>query len=80
MVKTNEVSRIGKYRRRYGIDILVTKKKPCELCNGTTNVAYDHCHKTGKFRGWLCMKCNTALGLVDDDVELLRRMIMYLNR
>ena len=80
MIKNNETSRIGKYRRKYGIDILTTKKKPCELCGGTTNVAYDHCHKTGKFRGWLCMKCNTALGLVNDDTELLWRMIKYLSR
>ena len=38
----------------------------------------DHCHSTGKVRGLLCSQCNTALGLVQDDVELLRRLAEYL--
>lgn len=38
----------------------------------------DHCHTTGKVRGLLCNNCNTALGLVDDKIEVLKRMIKYL--
>lgn len=26
----------------------------------------DHCHLTGRFRGWLCKDCNTAAGLLRD--------------
>ena len=78
--KINETSRIGKYRRKYGINIEKAEIGICELCGGNTRIAYDHSHKTGKFRGWLCMKCNTALGLVNDDIELLKRMIAYLER
>lgn len=39
----------------------------------------DHCHETGEFRGWLCHKCNRALGGFDDNVLNLQRAIKYLN-
>ena len=38
----------------------------------------DHNHKTGKFRGWLCNTCNSALGWLDDDPIKLRRALAYL--
>ena len=43
-------------------------------------VHVDHCHKTGKVRGLLCVRCNIAIGQVRDSVETLRRMIAYLER
>ena len=36
----------------------------CELCGTvpkTRGLQWDHDHKTGKHRGWLCWKCNRAL-------------------
>lgn len=41
-------------------------------------VAIDHCHTTGKVRGLLCNGCNKGLGLLNDDVNLLKRAINYL--
>jgi Recombination endonuclease VII len=38
----------------------------------------DHCHKTGKFRGWLCSGCNTAAGLAGDDPRRLIALARYL--
>lgn len=40
----------------------------------------DHDHTTGKTRGLLCRKCNIALGHVDDDVEILKKLIEYIQR
>ena len=39
--------------------------------------AVDHCHKSGKIRKLLCLNCNAVLGHVNDDIDLLREMILY---
>lgn len=38
----------------------------------------DHCHKTGKVRGLLCKTCNTGIGHLKDDPNILRSAINYL--
>ena len=38
----------------------------------------DHNHETGEFRGWLCYKCNYALGGFNDSEELLIDALHYL--
>lgn len=41
-------------------------------------LAVDHDHQTNKNRGLLCSACNSALGLLKDNVELLEKAIKYL--
>ncbi len=43
-------------------------------------LAVDHCHKTGEIRDLLCFKCNTVLGSVNDNIEILIKMIDYLKK
>lgn len=38
----------------------------------------DHCHKTNKVRGLLCLRCNSALGLFRDNPKLLEKAAAYL--
>jgi RNase P subunit RPR2 len=38
----------------------------------------DHDHITNKFRGWLCHKCNRALGAFEDNTVRLQSAIEYL--
>ena len=63
------------------------RSEACELCGqipkptqNARTVVFDHCHATGKFRGWLCDRCNKVLGLVYDDQDLLLKMRDYLVR
>ena len=38
----------------------------------------DHNHETGMFRGLLCRPCNTGIGFLGDDPEILKRAVAYL--
>ncbi len=40
----------------------------------------DHDHTTGAFRGWLCNRCNLALGHLGDNIKGLERALAYLRR
>lgn len=52
----------------------------CEVCGAEGRIFLDHDHATGKHRGWLCIGCNRAIGLVMDDPARLRRLADYLDR
>lgn len=43
-------------------------------------LAVDHRHDTKKVRGLLCFRCNSTIGKVNDDPQLLTRMVEYLTR
>lgn len=46
----------------------------------TMMLAVDHCHRSGRVRGLLCASCNTALGLLADDVNRIMAAAIYLER
>jgi hypothetical protein len=48
--------------------------------NVLKRLAVDHCHNSNKIRELLCNRCNTTLGKIEDNVELLQKMIDYLNK
>jgi hypothetical protein len=69
-------------------DAMVKKQNGlCAICGlaplgrGRTDfLVVDHCHDTGRVRALLCGKCNSALGLVDENPETLRAMRAYLKK
>jgi len=65
------------------------KEKPkylftCPICEKisipdvTAHLVKDHSHITGKARAWICDSCNTGLGRFKDDINLIKRVIKYL--
>lgn len=54
--------------------------EPCQICGVRPATAWDHDHATGKIRGRLCSPCNTGIGGLGDDPEILRRAITYLEQ
>lgn len=54
----------------------------CAICHHPPDsdklLDVDHCHRTNKLRGLLCRKCNQGVGYFNDDIELLERVIEYL--
>lgn len=87
-----ESSRRAHLKRTHGITLEQYNKKledqdgKCAICKGTSThdkhgvLAVDHDHVTGKLRDLLCFKCNTVLGSVNDDKQILINAIKYLEK
>lgn len=58
----------------------VCGRKPVGGKSSKGRICIDHCHKTNKIRGWLCDDCNSALGRVDDRIDILENLIIYLKK
>lgn len=58
------------------------KHGPCELCGVVKNLQLDHDHETGEIRGWLCNRCNIALGWWEKILKegLVSRFWAYLKK
>ena len=76
-------------------ELLKQQNYVCKICgvkepgHQRKNFAVDHDHLCCEsvedtcgncFRGLLCTRCNLVLGQVDDSIELLTKMIKYLNK
>lgn len=64
-------------------EILATLTDTCECCGRHQSVCgtlcLDHWHTPpAKFRAWLCHDCNRAIGLLQDDVTVLKKAIELL--
>lgn len=77
-------------QRKYGItlddyyDIIESQDNQCAICGTSISdldhtAHLDHCHDTGKVRGVLCRRCNTGIGMLNDDADLLTKAAEYLN-
>ena len=51
----------------------------CGICTITTGLVLDHCHTTGNVRGVLCKACNRGIGMLQDDIKLLEKAVVWLS-
>lgn len=59
----------------------ICKRPERRVRNGKIqSLSIDHNHETGKVRQLLCDDCNTALGRVEENLDILKAMIEYLGR
>ena len=63
-------------------EMLESQNNGCAVCGGQSihgrMLSVDHCHETGKIRGLLCLKCNTALGYLNDSEPLVVNLLGYI--
>ena len=92
-MKNNHDHRCKECLREYQIGLRQVRKtvqlrgvfseKYCECCGVSENkrkIVLDHCKHTLKFRGWLCHTCNIAIGGLGDDIQSVRKALLYLYR
>jgi hypothetical protein len=59
----------------------ICRKPETRIVNGVlARLAVDHNHNTGKNRELLCSRCNTAIGLLDENPEILAAAGGYLKK
>jgi hypothetical protein len=75
--------------RPYGItpgeydELLARQGGGCAICGATDSgrngqpLCVDHCHVTGAVRALLCVKCNTAVGMVRDSPAIAQALLRY---
>ena len=83
--------RANSYKRRYNISIedynclAESQNYACKICGskdsrrGNSFLMVDHDHETGDVRGLLCSPCNSAIGLLGDNISHLESAINYLS-
>ncbi len=69
-------------RRRAGLPMAtVPMPSKCECCGRAPPrgvLDLDHDHRTGVFRGWLCRRCNLAIGHLQDSEAGVTKALDYL--
>jgi hypothetical protein len=69
---------------KYGLSLneyytlLHAQKEKCKICDNKTKLLVDHCHVTGSVRGLICHACNTGIGMLKDNVEIVAEALRYL--
>jgi hypothetical protein len=89
-LRNNRLSRVYGLTNDQYIQMFESQLGFCAICGeeqqGITKdgnsrfLCVDHCHKTGKVRQLLCVKCNTGIGQFNDDPSILKKAMAYLNK
>lgn len=90
-LKNKDKAKAAKLKRNYNLTLdqynkmLSDQNGCCKVCSVKFDMLItslgpnvDHCHKTNKVRGLLCINCNTALGKLKDDTKIMQKLIKYI--
>jgi len=87
--KKGPADRKSHLKRKFGITLedydrmLVEQGGGCAICGdppGVTALHVDHCHDSGRVRGLLCFRCNSALGNLREDPRIVAAALAYVTR
>lgn len=87
--KVQRNAKLARLRRKFGLSreeaerFLALSETGCSVCGRLAtgrDLHADHCHDSGKLRGWLCGSCNLGLGRFTDDPAILRAAADYVER
>lgn len=85
--RKNAISAKSNFKKRYGItleekeNMLEAQDYRCAICSTDTpqgDWQTDHCHRTGKVRGIVCISCNMFLGKVETNPIQLQQILRYI--
>lgn len=88
-IEYRKAAKKGICKRLYGMSqqeadyfVDVASNGPCGICKKKSHggLVVDHCHSSGMNRGFLCSSCNTAIGHMKDNPEIIRAAIDYLRK
>lgn len=66
------------FAKQNGLCAICGKPETSVLNGKNKRLSIDHCHETQETRGLLCGRCNTAIGLMFDDVLIVESAAAYL--
>lgn len=83
--------RLTKIKKTYGVSsdeyytLFQKQEGKCPICKNEFSeekraIHVDHCHNTGEVRGLLCNSCNNGIGKFADNIVLLEKAAIYLNK
>lgn len=82
------VARKAELKRIYNItfedymNMFINQGEVCAICKDECKtkkmLSVDHDHITGKVRGLLCNRCNSALGMLRDNPVIIKRALLYI--
>lgn len=90
--KASEKLRRSLLEKKYGItyeqatQMLKDQNYTCPICLNPLgdqigrDAQVEHDHKTMRVRGIVCLRCNLALGWIQDDISRLERIALYLRK
>ncbi len=85
------MKREAEQRRKYGesagelrVRLMSKQGNICAICDGPPGdkhgiLCMDHCHVSGRVIGLLCGTCNSAIGLLMEDPNIIRRAADYVD-